>query len=157
MGDPSTIYGLDLVAVIERLGREESSERNARKAFRRQREDGEDWAPVSKFKPPGNSNEISVNRMDMAPPGDIAEIGQRNASRLKKSFWGWYILSASDVKSTGCSVLPSPLLDNPYHADVVVPVPPDAEDRRDAMTEFARDLAYCATFLPWGDWTGEPT
>ena len=35
-------------------------------------------------------------------------------------------------------------------ADIVVPVALDAEDRKDALREHAIDLAYHATFVPWG-------
>ena len=100
-----------------------------------------------------NSNEISVNRMDLAPESTMAEIGTRNASQSMKKFWGWYILTAGDVEEVGCGIKPSPSSENPYHADIVVPVALDAEDRRDAVIEYARDLAYCATFLPSGKWT----
>ena len=87
----------------------------------------------------------------------MAEIGMRNARNLGKGFWGWYILTANDVEEEGCTVRPSPLLDNPYHADIIVPVPPDAEDRQDALREYAMGLAYHATFRPWGGWTKDVT
>ena len=137
----------------DRLGREERSQRNARRSFRRLKREGEARAPVSRFDPPKDSNEISVNRMDLVPVATMAELGMRNASSSGKSFWGWYILTAEDVEEVGCSVKPSPSDDNPYHADIVIPVALDAEERQDEVIEYARDLAYHATFLPWGEWT----
>ncbi len=136
----------------ERLGREESSETNARKSFRRLNV-GNAWAPVSKFKPPKNSNEISVNRMDLARINTLAELGKRNAASLGNLFWGWYILTKDAVEEVGCSVMQSPLDENPYHADIIIPVSLDAEERRDDVIAYARDLAYHANFLPWGEWT----
>ena len=146
---------LDSIQADEKLGREEWSGSAARKTFRKRNNEGGGWAPVSKFKPPKDSNEISVNRMGFSPDERMARIGVHNAKLSGKAFWGWYILSASDVKEVGCEVRASPLLDNPYHADIMIPVALDAEDRRLQLIEFARDLAYYATFQPWGDWTKE--
>ena len=87
----------------------------------------------------------------------MAEIGVRNARNLGKEFWGWYILTAQEVAKEECTVRPSPLLDNPYHADIILPVPPDAKDRQDALREYAMGLAYHATFQPWGEWTNDVT
>ncbi len=91
--------------------------------------------------------------MDFAPESSLAELGTRNARQLGKNFWGWYTLKASDVKLVGCFVKASPLSDNPWHADIVIPVDPEAEDGKDAITEYARDLAYHSGFRAWGDWT----
>ena len=143
----------DSIAKGDRLGREEKSQKSARRSFRRLKKEGEAQAPVLRFNPPKDSNEISVNRMDLAPVATMAELGMRNARSLGKSFWGWYILTAGDVEGVGCSVKPSPSDDNPYHADIVIPVALDVEERRDNVIEYARDLAYHATFLPWGEWT----
>lgn len=148
---PSTISATD------RLGREEWSERSARRSFRKRAEGRGKRVPVARFMPPKNRNEISVNRLDHASDAAMAEIGVRNARNLGKEFWGWYILTAENVEEEGCSVGPSPLLDNPYHADIILPVSPDAEDRRDAIREYAMGLAYHATFQPWGEWTKDLT
>ncbi len=147
----------DAIEIGERLGREESSQTAAKRSFRRQEASGEGSAPVSKFKPPKDSNELSVNRMDLASESVIADIGIRNAHALGKLFWGWYTLSASDVEEARCSVRPSPLFNNPYHADIIIPVTLDGEDKRDDIIEYSRDLAYFARFIPWGDWAGQST
>lgn len=152
MGEPIVDEVPGSIQPTDELGREERSESGAKRAFRRGDATGGGRAPVSRFKPPKSSNELSVNRMEFAPASQMAEIGMKNAEPLDRLFWGWYILSAGDVEAVGCSVRPSPLLDNPYHADIIVPVALDAEDRRDALIEYARDLAYHATFRPWGDW-----
>ena len=143
---PNSIY------VEDKLGREEYSEKDAKHAFRNQNTNSRKGPRVRKFLPPNNSNQISVNRLGLAPKSKMAEIGIRNATALEKSFWGWYVLSVIDVNEAGCSVKPSSYNDNPYHADITVPVALDAEDRRDELLEFARDLAYRANFQSWGDW-----
>ena len=71
---------------------------------------------------------------------------------MKKSFWGWYVLSVIDVEEVGCSVKPSLYRDNSYHADIIVPVALDADDRQNELREIAIDLAYRANFQSWGDW-----
>lgn len=139
----------------ERLGRDERSRTSARRSFRRLKAEGRARVPASKFEPPNNTNEISVNRMDLAPNVTLAEVGVRNASLSGKRFWGWYILAVGDVEDIGCSAIPTPLDHNPYHADIIVPVALDAEDRRDDLREYAIGLAYRATFVPWGEWTSE--
>ncbi len=143
----------DSIAKGDRLGREERSQSDAKRSFRRLKKEGKARVPVSKFRPPKNSNEISVNRMDLAPVAKMAELGMRNASLSEKLFWGWYILTAEDIEGVGCSVKSSPSDDNPYHADIVIPVALDAEERRDDVIEYATGLAYHSTFLPWGEWT----
>ena len=139
----------------EKLGRDERSRTSARRSFRRLKAEGKARVPASKFEPPNNTSEISVNRMDLAPTVTLAELGVRNASLSSKKFWGWYTLTAGDIEEAGCRIIPTPLDDNPYHADIVVPVALDTEDRKDALREYAIGLAYCATFVPWGEWTSE--
>ena len=136
----------------DNLGREEHSKKDAEYAFRNRDTKSRKGPRVRKFLPPNNSNEISVNRLGLASNSKMAEIGIRNATALGKSFWGWYVLSVFDVEEARCSVEPSPYYDNPCHADITVPVALDAEDRRDELLEFARDLAYRANFQSWGDW-----
>ena len=141
------------IAKEDRLGREEKSQSGAKRSFHRLKKEGEARAPVSRFKPPKDSNEISVNRMGLAPVAKMAELGMRNASLSGKLFWGWYILTAEDIEGVGCSLKSSPSDDNPYHADIVIPIALDAEERRDDVIEYATGLAYHSTFLPWGEWT----
>ena len=139
----------------EKLGRDERSRTSARRSFRRLKAEGRARVPATKFEPPNNTNEISVNRMDLTPTVTLAELGVRNARLINKQFWGWYTLTAGDVENVGCRVASTPLDDNPYHADIVVPVPLDAEDRKDTLREYAIGLAYSSTFVPWGEWTSD--
>lgn len=136
----------------EKLGREERSGSSARKALGKRARILAGHARVSVFMPPRDSNEISANRMGFAPDAVMADIAIQNATALEKSFWGWYLLSGDEIETSGCIVKASPFAENPYHADIVMPVALDAEDRRDALTEYAKDLADRAVFRPWGDW-----
>ncbi len=139
----------------EKLGRDERSQKSAKRSFRCLKAEGRARVHASKFEPPRNTNEISVNRMGLASIATLADLGTRNASLSGKKFWGWYTIVAEDVEDVGCRSIPTPSDGNPYHADIVVPVALDAEDRRDAIREYAIDLADRATFVPWGDWTNE--
>ena len=138
----------------EKFGRDERSQSGAKRAYRRLETGDKACAPVSKFMPPKGTNEISVNRLGLATKAALAELGTRNATRLGKKFWGWYTLTSDDVEAVGCHINPSPFPGNPYHADIIIPVALDAKDRRDDLTEYARDLAYRAIFEPWGKWPG---
>ena len=149
------VSGSEMPAVIDRidtLGREESSESTAKKVYRNRHSKSRGGPSVQRFKPPKNSNKLSVNRLGYASEAEMSEIGVRHAAERGKSFWGWYVLHAGDVKDVGCTVEPSPALDNQYHADIVIPVALDAKERREDLIEYARDLAYRASFRPWGDW-----
>ena len=149
------ISGSDVPTSInaeDNLGREEYAQTDAKHAFRNRNTNSRRGPRFRKFLPPNNSNEISVNRLGLASDSKMAEIGIRNATALGKAFCGWYVLSVIDVKEAGCRVEPSPNNDNPYHADITVPVALDAEDRRYELIEIARDLAYRANFQSWGDW-----
>lgn len=152
----SSVPAPEIPAVIDRsdtLGREESSESTAKKVYRNRHLKSRGGPSVQRFKPPTNSNKISVNRLGFSTDAEMAEIGVRHAAAWRKSFWGWYVLYAGDVEEVGCTVEPSPALDNQYHADIVVPVALDAKERREELIEYARDLAYRASFRPWGDWS----
>ena len=141
------------IRASDELGREARSQTEAKKALRKREKGPVGHARMTVFRPPDDASEISVNRMGFASDAEMADIGIRNdAADRGRLFWGWYILSAGDIGAAGCSVKPSPSCDNPYHADIVVPVALDADDRRDALTEYAKDLADRAVFRPWGDW-----
>lgn len=111
--------------------------------------------PVSKFKPPDNSCEISVDRMNFADQSELAALAEKNTTRKDPSLRGWYTLTAAEVGAAKCSVQYSPTAENSYHADILIPVSLSAADNRDDLMEYARNLAYLADFEPWGDWRHE--
>jgi len=62
-------------------------------------------------------------------------------------FEGWAVIQADAVRALGCDVLATPHLENPYHADIVLPVSVqrDDGDRR----AYAQKLAVAA--IGWRD------
>ena len=98
----------------DRLEREERSQSSAKRSFLRLKKEGGARVFVSRFKPSKDGNEISVNRMNLAPVTTMAKLGKWNASSSGKSFWGWYVLTARDIEGFVCSVKLSPSDDNPY-------------------------------------------
>ena len=65
---------------------------------------------------------------------------------MNATFRGWYILRAADVTSISCEVQASGSPQNPYHADIVVPVDPNEtnpETIKDNRTKDAMMLAQC--------------
>jgi len=103
----------DAIRSDDELGRDERSSRAAKKALRKRERGLAGHARVSNFMPPDGLNEISVNRMGFALDAELADIGVRNAAALGRSFWGWYVLSASDIEAAGCTVKASPVAGNP--------------------------------------------
>ena len=89
--------------------------------------------------------------MNFADASVLAELAKNNTTRSNPTFMGLYTLSKGDVTEADCNVQSSPLTSNPYHADILIPVNLHTADSRDALTEFARDLAYRAKFESWGD------
>ena len=149
------ISGSDIPITInaeDKLGRDERSGSSAKHALRNQNKRSHGGPRVYKLLPPKESNEISVSRLGLASDSKMVEFGICNAAALKKSFWGWYVLSVIDVEEVGCSVKPSLYRDNSYLADIIVPVALDADDRQNELREIAIDLAYRANFQSWGDW-----
>ena len=149
MAEPSSASIPPTIANHEKLGRHEWSRTIARKIRRRQIRGESLRVQVNRFKPPDNSCELSVDRMEHAALGKLAELAEKNTTRQNASLRGWYTLSATDVAEAKCNVQSSPFPENPYHANIVIPVNLGTADSRDALIEYARDLAYRADFEPW--------
>ena len=60
-----------------------------------------------------------------------------------KEFRGWAILTVNDASANGRSVVPSPLEENRYHADICLNLPDD-DNRREEQKEHSVDLAVRA-------------
>ena len=86
---------------------------------------------------------ISVDRLDFAEPEDMATLGDAVAVGRSvgsvRTFYGWAVIAAEDAGSNGRQVVPSPLPDNPYHTDIILPNS-TAEDR-DEQIRHAQELA----------------
>lgn len=143
----------------EQVGRRSASGSRAVKAYKNRFNRHKPGIPVSAFEPPRGTNELSVDRLGLASDEEMVRIAVATFRVSGRKFYGWFVLSVGDVLSVGtdgrqgCSVVGSPREDNMYHADIVMPVPLDADDRKDAIREYARDLAYLAHFEPRGNWT----
>ena len=62
-----------------------------------------------------------------------------------KEFRGWAILNVNDASANGRTVVPSPLEENPYHADICLNLPDD-DERRERQKEHSVDLAARASW-----------
>lgn len=118
----------------ERLGRRVFSGKESRRAAK-------SGVPASVFAEPG-CRKRSVDRLTRAPDlaplvanADVAALS-RGANR---QFYGWAVVSVEDVIAAGCEVNASPLPDNPYHADIILPDAVVESD--DAQNQYAIALA----------------
>ena len=125
----------------ERLGRRVFSSRDSRRAAKA-------GVPASVFTELG-SQKLSVDRLTRAldlatlvANADAAALG-RGATR---QFYGWAVASVEDVIAIGCQVAESPLPDNPYHADIVLP--DVAVETADAQNQYALALAGVSDWQP---------
>ena len=121
----------------EELGRAVFSNRQ-RQAAERGR------APYSAFFERAGVRTISVTRMSYAPAAEAAAIGDAVGARREPpaTLHGWLIVAAFRVRAIGCDAAASPLGENPYHADVVLPA--IAAEDRDAQRAFAQRLAQAS-------------
>ena len=125
----------------ERLGRRVFSSRESRRAANL-------GVPASVFAEPGHRNR-SVDRLTRAP--DLAPlVADADAAALgrgvTRQFYGWAVVSVEDVIVVGCRVAESPLPNNPYHADIVLP---DAvAESADAQNQYAIALAGVSEWQP---------
>jgi len=138
---------------VELLGRHEWSGSNADRIAKKRAANLPLNVRKCLFMPPKDCNRLSVDRMDHAECGELAKLAEENTTRKDATFRGWYILSASDVICVGCDVQASASCQNPYHADVVVPVDPSETDPKaikDNRTKYAQRIARCVKkFAPW--------
>ena len=101
---------------VELLGRVVSSRREAKNCRG-------DEVPASVFSYPDNFK-ISVDRVDRMTSSEAVRHGEhvcfslRGANRL---FCGWALLSRPDVLVAGCGCRASPMSDNFWHADILMP------------------------------------
>lgn len=116
----------------ENLGRGAFSSGHAKRAQRGQ-------VPARIFLEREGAIEISVDRLDHAPPAEAAAVADGNVAARNQTFYGWAVVSAQKAAANGRRVKASPKLDNPYHADIVLPTS-TAEDREEQIGH-AQELA----------------
>lgn len=132
----------DDIAPEENLGRDVFSSGQARRADRGR-------VPIHVFLGREGEPELSVDRLDLASPGEAAEIADGVAAGRGETFYGWAVVDAETAASNGRQVTASPQLDNPYHADIVLP--DAAVEDREEQKRHAQELADEAT------WRGRET
>ena len=100
------------------------------------------------FEPRIDEDRLSVDRLDLASDAEMAEIADQNAALRGKPFFGWAVVSVRQASRMGRQVEPTPLLDNPYHADIHLNLPSGPE-RRDVRRQHAYNLARQAVYRSW--------
>lgn len=122
----------DEVGPGENLGRGVFSSRDARRATRGR-------VSLNVFLEKVGVSDLSVDRLDLAAPGEAAAIADGVANARSRSFHGWAVVIAGTAALNGRTVAASPQLDNPHHADIVLPdsVVEDREEQKRHAQELA--------------------
>ena len=105
---------LDPIAPDEDLGRGVFSSKQARRARR-------SGVRASVFLERPGQLRISVDRLSVAPAETADEVAESVAAMRGASFYGWAVVTADAASADGRQVLATPLPNNPYHADIVLP------------------------------------
>ena len=126
----------------ENLGRGVFSSSSAKRAQRTR-------PPKHVFLEREGVTEISVDRLDHAPPSKAVAIADGNATGRSATFYGWAVVTARKADANGRRVKPSPKLDNLYHADIVLP--DLAAEDQDERIRHAQELADNSS------WRGRPS
>lgn len=134
--------GEDNLAAGENLGRSVLSSGQAKRARRRR-------VPFHLFLEKEGETRLSVDRLDDVPPAEAVEIADRMAAARRRQFYGWAVIVVEDASANARRVIASPLLDNPYHADIILP-DSTIEDREE-QKRHAQELADAST------WRARPT
>lgn len=101
---------------------------------------------------PGNV-EISVDRVDLASSTEATRIADGVATARNATFHGWAVIAAKRARANGRQTVATPQLDNPYHADIVLPAP--AAGDREKQIRHAHELADASEWRERPD-SGQP-
>ena len=134
-------FQLPDLEVHEKLGRTVFSRRRAKRARMKGIID------MDIFLEREEADSISVDRMDHAPPIELAELAkQRGQDRTPpRNFYGWAVLTVGDARRNGRTVEPTPRPGNFYHADVFLNI--TQEERRRVQIQHANELAAHSEWL----------
>lgn len=125
------------VDIDELLGRRISSSREARRAERNVRS--------GVFDPGEGINSISVDRLSVAPSGEITEIAREHDRKRNRTFYGWATIGVKSASADGRRVVATPILEvNLYHADIELP-----DDVANDKYQRARHLQQLADASSW--------
>ena len=124
----------------EELGRSVFSGSHSRRAARGK-------IPFQVFFEEGN-REISVVRLSLETDAEAAQNARMIAAQRDppRNFYGWAVVIAESVSAAGYAVKDSPLPDNQYHADIILP--DDAMENVEAQREYAIELAGMSQWRP---------
>lgn len=137
----------------ENLGRRVSEKKPRRiKRIRRNIELGlskEHIIPHQIFNPPLGKAVLSVDRLSLAPVGEVADIAKRDAKDDNRIFYGWAVVLFEFVLQAGIRANPSPIKTppNPFHADLALPAE-DPLEEIDKIQAYTYMLAKNAKWLP---------
>ena len=130
----------------EELGRRIFSRSTARDAAKNR-------VPFHLFLEKASVKELSVDRLTVAEPEGIAEVvadalqAAANRPSPPNTFSGWAVVNVEAVRETGCHVKDSPLPNNRYHADIILP--DTAMENKEAQQGYATTLAGKAKWKAW--------
>lgn len=121
----------------ENLGRSVLSSGQAKRA-RRSR------VPFHLFLEKEGETRLSVDRLDVVAPKEAIQIADRRAAIRHRTFYGWAVVVVGEASANGRQVIASPLLENPYHADIILP--DTAIEDREEQKRHAKELADASTW-----------
>jgi hypothetical protein len=140
--------GLPPLSDGERLGRGIFQSDLVKQALRLKAA-GKSGVPYQAFQERPSVERLSIDRLDHAPLATMVELGDRIA-RLRgpaRSFYGWAVVTVAQAAESGRRVEATPILDNRYHANILLNLP-DGEERLDAARAHAQDLALKSDYWP---------
>lgn len=82
--------------------------------------------PKSVFLIQEGKTKISVDRLTGASEDEAVSLAEARAAARGRKFHGWAVVTAENAATRGRRIEATPQLDNPYHADIILP---------DAVTE----------------------
>lgn len=122
------------------------SSRDAKRAARNK-------IPTSVFHEKPGVRCLSSDRLTIAPRQKAIQIAESVGEGRcpPRSFYGWAVVVAEKAEACGRQVVASPKLDNPYHADIVLPseVPSEDEQEQHALA-LVRNARWCKKDQPAG-------
>ena len=102
--------------------------------------------PLNVFLESPGKVELSVDCLDAGPLAELTEIAAEVGARRQRSFYGWAVVRALQAARNGRRAIRTPLPQNPFHADIVLP--DRAADEREEQKQHAQELADAAHWLP---------
>ncbi len=94
---------------------------------------------------------LSVDRFNFCSDKELTNIQDKNAQvrstkeKTQRSFYGWASLKVFDARKENRKVQSTPIKENPYHADIILPEDIETEDDQ---REHAINLAESSKWKP---------